>query len=317
MSTEPAVRVEDLRCVYDDFTAVNGVGFTVGRGEIFALLGTNGAGKTTTLETIEGHRRADGGRVEVLGLDPWTRRHRVRRRVGIMLQASGFPGDLTVAESMRMASRLCAGHPDPDGPLARVDLAGRRDVRVANLSGGERRRLELAVAILGDPEILFLDEATSGMDPESRDRTLGIVRDLVDRGTTVVMTTHYLQEAEVLADRIAIMHEGRIRVAGSKAEVLARQPARIEFRIGGVGASKDLVGAGEWARRAVRDGGRWILETADLQADLSRVLGWAGAHGIRLMDLDAHHASLDDVFRAVVNDRLDPLPAPGQIAVPA
>lgn len=317
MSNEPAVRVEDLRCAYGDFTAVDGVSFEVDPGEIFALLGTNGAGKTTTLETVEGHRRADGGRVEVLGLDPWTRRHRVRRQVGIMLQAAGFPGDLTVAEAMRMSSRLCAGRPDPEGPLARVDLVGRRDVRISDLSGGERRRLELAVAILGDPALLFLDEATSGMDPESRDRTLGIVRDLVDRGTTVVMTTHYLEEAEVLADRVAIMHEGRIRVLGTTTEVLARQPARIEFRLPGQAVEPDLAGAGGWARRVVRHGDRWTLETADLQADLARVLGWADSRGVRLVDLNAHHASLDDVFRAVVHGRLGPPPVTPAIAVPA
>ncbi|MBK1786301.1 ABC transporter ATP-binding protein [Prauserella cavernicola] len=297
--TETVVRVSGLRCSYGDFDAVRGVDLDVRRGELFALLGTNGAGKTTTMETIEGHRPASGGSVRVLGHDPHRDRHKVRSRCGIMLQDSGFAGDLTVLETARLWQRMVERASDVDAALERIGLAHRRDVRVKQLSGGEKRRLDLALATLGGPEVLFLDEPTTGLDPESRETTWQLVRELLAQGTTVLLTTHYLEEAERLADRLAIMHEGRLAVAGSLVDVLDRERARISFDLpAGVGDA--LPDVGELDRDAIGEG-RVHIRTRDLQADLSAVLRWAEHHTVRLTRFRAQHASLDEVFRDVVN----------------
>ena len=206
MDDTGVITVRDLRRRYGGtggrgFEAVRGVTFSVRRGELFALLGTNGAGKTSTMEVLEGLAPPTRGTVRVLGCDPCRDRARVRRRMGIVLQEGGFPPDLTVAETGRMwAGTLSAPRPVPEA-LDLVGLGHRAGVAVRSLSGGERRRLDLAMAILGRPEVLFLDEPTTGLDPESRRRTWRLIRELLGAGTTVVLTTHYLEEAEELADR--------------------------------------------------------------------------------------------------------------------
>lgn len=225
--SDPVIDVSGLRCSYGDLEAVRGVSFQVRPGELFALLGTNGAGKTTTMETIEGHRRPTGGTVQVLGADPFRRRTAVSRRCGMMLQESGFPGDLTVLETARLWSRMISRASDVDRALERLDMAHRRDVRVKQLSGGEKRRLDLVLATLGKPEVLFLDEPTTGLDPESRQTAWAVIRQLLSEGTSVLLTTHYLEEAEKLAHRLAIMHEGEIAVSGGLIDVLERERAQI------------------------------------------------------------------------------------------
>ncbi|RRO15471.1 ABC transporter ATP-binding protein [Saccharopolyspora rhizosphaerae] len=284
------IEVDGLRCRYGDFEAVQGVGFAVRRGELFALLGTNGAGKTTVLETVEGHREPAGGRVRVFGVDP-SRDRRIRRRTGIMLQDSGFAGDLTVRETAELARRMRTEPSDVDGALAALGLDPRRDVRVRQLSGGEKRRLDLALALLGEPELLFLDEPTVGMDPESRRTTWEIVRGLLARGTTVLLTTHYLEEAERLAHRLAIMHQGRIAVEGRLVDVLADHPARITF-------TAPEVPLPPLAGTATRRGPRVEIRTPHLQQDLLAVLAWADGH-VDLSGLRAHPASLEEVFQSV------------------
>ncbi|MFJ3906555.1 ABC transporter ATP-binding protein [Streptomyces sp. NPDC090025] len=282
------------------FEAVGGISFTVPRGEIFALLGTNGAGKTSTVELLEGLAAPSGGTVRVLGHDPYTQRAAVRPRIGVMLQEGGFPADLTVAETVRMWSGCTTGARPLAEALDSVGLGHRADVRTKQLSGGERRRLDLALALLGDPEVLFLDEPTTGLDAEGRRDTWELVRGLRARGTTVVLTTHYLEEAESLADRLAIMHGGRIVTSGTPAEVTAAQPARIRFRLpAGVPAARlplrlraaeDTVGAGRVEL------GRVEIRTYDLQDALTELLGWADAEGVRLDGLDARSASLEEAF---------------------
>jgi ABC-2 type transport system ATP-binding protein len=234
MDESHIITVTDLRRRYGvgkrGFDAVQGVSFSVRRGELFALLGTNGAGKTSVLEVVEGLAAPTSGTVRVLGQDPYRGRWLVRPRVGIMLQEGGFPADLTVAETARMwAGTLTSPRPLREA-LDLVDLRDRAGVAVKQLSGGERRRLDLAVAILGRPDVLFLDEPTAGLDPQSRLRCWRLVRDLLESGTTVVLTTHYLQEAEELADRLAILHRGRIERAGTPAEVTAASPAFCSVR---------------------------------------------------------------------------------------
>lgn len=292
---KPVIEVAGLRCRYGSFEAVRGVDFEVSEGELFALLGTNGAGKTTTMETLEGLRAPFAGTVRVLGQDPFRDRAELRPRTGIMLQDSGFPADLTAREMVALWG-VTSGRRATEDVLERLDLAHRRDVRIKQLSGGERRRLDLALAVLGRPELLFLDEPTTGLDPESRQRTWEVVRGLLAEGTTVVLTTHYLEEAESLAHRLAIMHEGVVAVSGTLVDVLAAQPARISFDLPGgldVGALPML--AGDVVHRP---SGRVEVRTGELQDDMAVLLAWAGREGLRLGRIRAHHASLEDVFHS-------------------
>ncbi|WP_132876804.1 ABC transporter ATP-binding protein [Tamaricihabitans halophyticus] len=297
--TKPVIEVSDLRCAYGAFEAVRGLTFEVHKGELFALLGTNGAGKTTTLETIEGHRKPSSGAVRVLGADPVSQRSWVRQRCGIMLQESGFAGDLTVTETVQLWQGILGISSIVEDGLARLNLTHRRDVRVKQLSGGERRRLDLVLATLGQPEVVFLDEPTTGLDPQSREATWQVVRELLAGGTTVLLTTHYLEEAERLAHRLAIMHEGRFAVAGNLADVLETELAQLGFDLGdGVRVAELPALFGELDELALAEG-RVQIRTARLQDDLQAVLGWAAARGVALRRLRAHHASLDDVFHRV------------------
>lgn len=302
-----AIEAIGLRCSYGDFEAVKGIDLAVRPGELFALLGTNGAGKTTTMETLEGHRRASGGQVSVLGLDPGSDRSRLRRRVGIMLQESGFAGDLTVRETVELWARLTTDPSPTDAALERLELTDRADTRVVQLSGGQKRRLDLVLATLNRPEVLFLDEPTAGLDPESRARTWEVIRDLRASGTTVVLTTHYLEEAEQLADQIAIMHEGRIATRGTLADVVGDAPAAISFRLtdlDGPRTEREL--STVVAPNALRiDGDAVHLDVDDLQVGLGRLLAWAEDHDHRLDRLNAREASLDEVFSRISTARME------------
>ncbi|UUY48614.1 ABC transporter ATP-binding protein [Streptomyces yangpuensis] len=298
--TDTVIEARDLRRGYTGgFEAVRGVSFSVARGEIFALLGTNGAGKTSTVELLEGLAAPSGGQVRVFGLDPLTRRAEVRPRTGVMLQEGGFPSDLSVAETVRMWGGVTTGARPAAEVLDLVGLAARSSVRVKQLSGGERRRLDLALALLGRPEVLFLDEPTTGMDPEGRRDTWALVRELRKQGTTVLLTTHYLEEAEELADRLAILHEGELVLSGTPAEVTATRPARIRFTLpDGVPAARLPL-----TLRAAAFGQRVEIRTERLQEDLTELLGWAREDGVRLTGLDARSASLEEAFLEIAQNR--------------
>ncbi|OEJ32929.1 ABC transporter ATP-binding protein [Streptomyces subrutilus] len=298
--TDTVIDVEGLRRGYaGGFEAVRGVSFSVARGEVFALLGTNGAGKTSTVEVLEGLAAPSGGRVRVFGLDPHARRAEVRPRTGVMLQEGGFPSDLSVAETLRMWSGVTTGARPAAEVLDLVGLAARAAVRVKQLSGGERRRLDLALALLGRPEVLFLDEPTTGMDPEGRRDTWALVRDLRDQGTTVVLTTHYLEEAEELADRLAILHEGELVLSGSPAEVTAGRPARIRFTLpDGVPAARLPL-----SLRAAAYGQHVEIRTGRLQESLTELLRWAHDAGVALERLDARSGSLEEAFLDIAQGR--------------
>ncbi|MEU6245173.1 ABC transporter ATP-binding protein [Streptomyces sp. NPDC047024] len=302
---EHVIEVTDLRRVYGTgFEAVRGITFSVARGEIFALLGTNGAGKTSTVELLEGLARPDGGRVRVFGHDPHRERAAVRPRTGVMLQEGGFPGDLTVAETARMWAGCTSGARPEAEALERVGLAGKSGVRVKQLSGGERRRLDLALALLGDPEVLFLDEPTTGLDAEGRRDTWELVRDLRDAGTTVLLTTHYLHEAEDLADRLAILHEGRIAASGTPAEVTADRPARISFRLPEGWFPGDLPPLAELGVCGHEVSGRTVrLGTRELQRSATGVLTWAERNKVDLHALDVRPASLEEAFLGIAGER--------------
>jgi ABC-2 type transport system ATP-binding protein len=292
-----AVEVLDLHRRYGDFHAVRGVSFEVHAGEVLALLGVNGAGKTSVLEVVEGLASAQSGWVRILGADPVTERARVRPHLGVLLQSSGLPGDLTVRETLQTWARTLTA-PRPIGEaLAQVDLGARAGVRVRSLSGGERRRLDLALALLGRPRVVVLDEPTTGLDPESRRTVWELIRDLVASGAAVVLTTHHLEEAEQLADRIAVMRAGRIVLAGTQAEIAAGQSATIRFTLADGGLPlPDLPGV------AVAVGPPHVeLRTDDLQPTLAALLAWAGEHGLELTGLQARPASLEQAFLAVAD----------------
>ncbi|WP_033341380.1 ABC transporter ATP-binding protein [Catenuloplanes japonicus] len=293
-----AIEVRDLRRRYGGprgFEAVKGISFDVARGELFALLGTNGAGKTSTMEIVEGLDRPSAGTVRLLGKDPFKDRAGVRPRIGVMLQDAGFPADLTVAETAKMWSRTL---PSPRPVPEALELAGighRAGVRVKQLSGGERRRLDLALAVLGRPEVLFLDEPTTGLDPESRQHTWHVIRDLLVSGTTVLLTTHYLDEAQSLADRLAIMNDGTIVTTGTVAQVVGAYPARISFSLEHGSDIPDLPGGPTIAR----DGGDVVIKTDALQATLGALLRWADDQHVMLHRLDARSASLEEAFLTI------------------
>ncbi|RLK13454.1 ABC-2 type transport system ATP-binding protein [Micromonospora sp. M71_S20] len=210
MHDELAISVRGLRKAYGDNVAVAGVDLDVHRGEVFALLGPNGAGKTTTVEILEGYRRRDAGDVDVLGSDPARPAPDWRSRVGIVLQGTGEFDELTVAEVVRHFAGFYADADDPDKVVERVGLAGKAKARTHTLSGGQKRRLDVALGIVGRPELLFLDEPTTGFDPEARREFWDLIRDLAAAGTTIVLTTHYLDEAEALADRVGVIAGGRV-----------------------------------------------------------------------------------------------------------
>ncbi|MFD8689871.1 ABC transporter ATP-binding protein [Streptomyces sp. NPDC059651] len=287
------IEARDVRRSYaGGFEAVTGVSFSVARGELFALLGTNGAGKTSTVELLEGLARPDGGTIRVLGHDPFAERAAVRPRIGVMLQEGGFPSELTAAETVRMWAGCTSGARPTGEALELVGLGHRTGVRVKQLSGGERRRLDLALALLGRPEVLFLDEPTTGLDAEGRRDTWELVRRLKEDGITVLLTTHYLEEAEALADRLAIMHRGRIVTSGTTAEVTAARPSRIRFELpAGTTAGQLPLGL-----RAAAEGRRIEIRTHRLQESLTELLHWAAESGVRLAGLDARSASLEEAF---------------------
>ncbi|MFD7706858.1 ABC transporter ATP-binding protein [Streptomyces sp. NPDC059785] len=301
------IEVTELRRVYGGgFEAVRGITFSAGRGELFALLGTNGAGKTSTVELLEGLARPAGGRVRIFGRDPFTERAAVRPRIGVMLQEGGFPSELTVGETVRMWAGCTSGARPTGEALELVGLGRRAGVRVKQLSGGERRRLDLALALLGRPEVLFLDEPTTGLDAEGRRATWELVRELRDEGVTVLLTTHYLEEAEALADRLAIMHEGRIAASGTPAEVTAAEPSRMSFELptgffpGDLPPFTELgVVSHEMTDRTVH------LRTNELQRTATAVLTWAERACVELRGLDVRSASLEEAFLRIARDAAD------------
>ncbi|WP_438943086.1 ABC transporter ATP-binding protein [Nonomuraea aridisoli] len=291
MSNTPVIEVERLNLTYGDFHAVKDLSFEVRRGELYALLGTNGAGKTSTLETIEGHRRPTSGAVRVFGRSPQDRRA-VRPRMGVMLQESGFSPDLTVRESVGLVGRLSRRTDDVDRLLDLVDLTDRAGRKVSQLSGGEKRRLDFATAVYGTPELIFLDEPTTGLDIQSRDAVWETVDRVRENGATIVLTTHYLEEAQQRADRIGLMHQGTFHREGTVSELTRTLPAVIRFSLPAPAPSLPL--------QAVVDAdGKVMVETFALQEDLHLLLRWAQEHSVELRGLEAGATRLDDVFRAI------------------
>src|SRR5450755_2224896 len=293
-----AVRVRGLTKSYGDVAAVQGIDLEIARGEVFALLGPNGAGKTTTVEILEGYRHRDQGEISVLGLDPSSQRAELKKRIGIVLQSTGVDRYLTVAATIAMYSGSYP-HPRPvDEVIGLVGLTDKRDARVVTLSGGQQRRLDVAIALAGDPELLFLDEPTTGFDPSARHEAWQVVRNLADLGKTVLLTTHYMDEAQYLADRVAVIARGRIVAQGTPATLGGRDAARatVSYRL-----STDVEPPPGLGERARPDG---LLEFAadDLTVALHELTGWALEHRLTLDNLQVSRPSLEDVYLELTAD---------------
>jgi ABC-2 type transport system ATP-binding protein len=293
-AAEPAIRVNALHKTYAGRDVLAGVSFEVARGELFALLGPNGAGKTTTVEIIEGYRSADGGSVRVLGLDPAADRRQLRARIGLMLQDGGIDPRTTPREALRLYAGLFRDPEDPDGLLELADLGRAATTRYRRLSGGEKQRLGLALALIGRPELLVLDEPTAGMDPAAKQATRDRIAALRGAGTTILLTTHELGDVERLADHVAVLDRGRIVAEGSPAELTARQgDTVVSFTV--VGADPGEMSAVLPATTVLK-GQRVEFTSIDPTIDVHAVSTWAIERGLRLDALSVSRPTLEDVF---------------------
>ncbi|MEN8040782.1 MAG: ABC transporter ATP-binding protein [Actinomycetota bacterium] len=289
----PVIEVQGLVKHYGDTRAVDGVDLAVEQGEVFALLGPNGAGKSTTVEILEGHRRAGSGSVSVLGFDPSTRERSYRERIGIVLQETAVEDALTVTEAIDVYGRMYPHQRPTDELIDIVGLREKRDSRIKALSGGQRRRLELALGIVGDPDLIFMDEPTTGFDPSARRQAWSIVQNLTSLGKTVLLTTHYMDEAQVLADRVAVIAQGKIVAEGTPESLGGREDAASVISFHPEGASLDGFPFGA---HDVAENGRVTLHSTTPTRAVHEVTGWALDHGVDLTDLTVSRPSLEDIY---------------------
>jgi ABC-2 type transport system ATP-binding protein len=277
-----AVTVDGLTKSYNGLQALRGVSFEIAEGQIFGLLGPNGAGKTTTVEILEGYRERDGGAVTVLGEDPSRAGLDWRQRIGVVLQSSSFYDSLTVAENLELFAGYYTRPRPVDEVIELVGLEEKRDTRVRSLSGGQRRRLDLGLALVGDPELVFLDEPTTGFDPEARRRAWQTIASLRDLGKTILLTTHYLEEAERLSDRVAVVRDGEIVALGPPSELTSTLPAtEVRYR---------------------RNGQEVVLQTEEPTKLLHELTSEALAAGHELEGLEVRRASLEDVYLSLTKE---------------
>jgi len=299
--SELAVEVRGLRKAYGSVVAVGGIDLSVRRGEIFALIGPNGAGKTTTLEILEGHRRADSGHVRVLDNDPARNEITFKQRIGIVLQSTSIQPYLTVEETIEQFRGYYPAPRPLDELIEIVGLQASRKKLVRRLSGGQQRRLDVAMGLAGDPELLFLDEPTTGFDPAARRGAWEMLRDLKALGKTVLLTTHYMDEAQALADTVAIIRNGLIVAEGTPDELRSGEAETvISFRFAGSPAELP-----PGAAAATIESGRAVLRTADPTTVLHELTGWARERGEALEGLSVTPVSLEDVYLGLAGDEAE------------
>jgi ABC-2 type transport system ATP-binding protein len=276
-----AVDVSGLRKSYGEHEAVRGITFRIEEGEVFGLLGPNGAGKTTTVEILEGYRARDAGDVTVLGLDPGRRERTLRERMGVVLQHSETWPQVTVAETLRIYAGYYKDSRDVGEVIELVGLGEKRDARIKTLSGGQKRRLDLGLALVGNPDLVFLDEPTTGFDPQARRNAWEMIRGLRALGKTILLTTHYLDEAQQLADRVAVLRDGVIVTEGTPAELVASSRTEIRYR---------------------ENGETKVVETDEPTRALHELTSRAVAQGHELEELEVRRRSLEDVYLELLRE---------------
>ncbi len=297
----PVISISGLHKSYGDFEAVRGIDLEIDHGEVFAFLGPNGAGKTTTAEILEGYREATAGEVSVLGVDPAKPTRAWRERIGIVLQQCRMAPELTVSETLELFAGYYQAPRAVSETISHVGLDHKAGVRAGKLSGGQLRRLDVGVALIGDPDVLFLDEPTTGFDPSARRQAWDVIENLKHLGKTVFLTTHYMDEAQRLADRVAIISAGRIVAQGRPDELgdRERRPAQIRFRLaGGVDPAELPPGI----EPAVGADGELELTTATPVEVLNRLTGWALERSVELDALEVHRPSLEDIYLELTSE---------------
>ncbi|MCA1645980.1 MAG: ABC transporter ATP-binding protein [Chloroflexi bacterium] len=303
LGTSAAVEVHDLVKSYNGRAVVNGLSFAVSPGEVFALLGPNGAGKTTTVEILEGYRRADSGSVRVLGLDPSRQGAELKPRIGLMLQQSGLFPQITTREALHLFAAFYADAEDPEALLEQLQLREVARTRFRQLSGGQKQRLSLGLALVGRPRLVFLDEPTAGMDPQARHGTWSIIRGLHERGITVLLTTHFMDEAEQLASRVAIVDHGRLVALDSPAALRQGVANQIRFATQPAISERDIAAALGLPDRAVsrENDGTVVLHIEPSPARIAELTTWLASQNALLTELRAGSRSLEQAFLSLTS----------------
>lgn len=300
MTDKLVIEVSDLHKRYGKVTAVEGISFEIAEGEVFALLGPNGAGKSTTIEILEGFRKPSDGTVRVLGFDPYERDREFRERIGIVLQDVSRESMLTVEENLRLIGAVYRERLEVDQVLELVGLSDMRRRRIKSLSGGERRRLDLGMGLLADPDVLFLDEPTTGFDPEARRDAWLLLERFRSLGKTILLTTHYMEEAQYLADRVAIIAKGKLRACGLLESLLSSEQTLLRFQLP---SAEEAAGLPDRLRAGLADDGLSVeIPLRKPTEELAEITAWAAGRGIELKDLSVNKPRLEDVYLSLVEE---------------
>jgi ABC-2 type transport system ATP-binding protein len=307
MSPPPAISVQDLHKSYGDFEAVKGIDLEVHPGEVFGLLGPNGAGKTTTIEILEGLRPRTSGKVSVLGLDPGAQSRAIKNRIGVCLQATNLPDKMKVREALELFDAFYTQHTDRDKLLERLQLSDKREALYKSLSGGQKQRVALALALLNEPALLFLDEPTTGLDPQVRHEIHGVIQELKEDQRSILMTTHYIDEAEKLCDRVAIIDSGRIIELGTPREIQRRVLGHtlVEITASEAVSPHTLPETLRGETHTIGNGGRTVsMKTESPAATIVELVKWIESQKLTLTDIQMKRPTLEDVFIELTGKKL-------------